>query len=94
MLLTARYVASKNAFEYTIVSDLDRDLDKLVVEITEHKFDKTSDAHEWQQVTPVEKVPAGQAVRMPDYKKSWYCDNIQNCFIRFTLKDADGKVVA
>lgn len=33
---------------------------------------------------------------MPDYKKSWYCDQdqIQNCFIRFSLKDADGKVLA
>lgn len=46
--MTARYVAKKNAFEYSIVSDLDRDLDKLTVEITEHKFETPNDVHMWK----------------------------------------------
>ena len=48
----------------------------------------------WRKEVPVAKIPAGQAITMPDYKKNWYCDDIENCLVRFRLKDKNGTTLS
>lgn len=94
VMVTGRFVASKDLFRWSVVSDLKSDIVNARVEITEHELSARSEDHKWREEVHLDKIEAGASTEEHEYKKSWYCDSVFNCMLRITVRDADGVVIA
>jgi len=94
VLISAHWDDENGQFPYTIVSDVNKELKNCTVTITEHRFDSKDEHPMWIQRVDVPLIEAQKALKMKPFHKSWYCEELTNCFVRFTLKDSNDRIIS
>ena len=94
MLVSAVFNEREQQFDYVIVSDSEKPLKKVTMEISEHRFNSKNSEAMYDKVIKIPELAPQHASVMKPYKKSWYCEDIHNCFLRFTLRDHEGKMLS
>ena len=77
-----------------IANELTHDIDGAVLEISEHRLDATHAQGDRTTHINLTKIPAKTAIDLEPYQQDHYCDSTDNCMVRFSVKDASGKVIA